>query len=218
MEGGLNFKNLHSQNIAMGAKIVWRLLASKPGWAQRALWRKYLYGQRKCCLDDPLSKSSSHLLKLCAQAIPLIHLHAYWILGNGKLISIWDECIMNNPPLADNCSLHSLRAWMANAGFNTLWDISCWDNCHWAGWKKLQVPTDLKPACDALFALLNSMAPIHARRLDKRGRSSQTCSYTVALGYAKLLEQPHVPRNPTIWKGLWCHKTIIIETSLFKSH
>jgi hypothetical protein len=28
------------------------------------------------------------------------------------------------------------------------------------------------------------------------------------MGYAKLLEQLHVPPNPVLWKGLWCHKTI----------
>jgi hypothetical protein len=33
MEGGLNFKNLCSQNIAMGAKIIWRFIAPNPGWA-----------------------------------------------------------------------------------------------------------------------------------------------------------------------------------------
>jgi hypothetical protein len=97
---------------------------------------------------------------------------------------------------------------MSNAGFNTLWDISCWDDCNWLSWKKLQVPLELKLDCDTLFAHLKGMAPIHARRQDKRGWGSQSGCYSVALGYAKLLEQPHVPPNPVTWKGLWCHKTI----------
>jgi hypothetical protein len=37
MEGGLNFKNLCSQNIAMGVKSIWRIIATNPGWAQLAL-------------------------------------------------------------------------------------------------------------------------------------------------------------------------------------
>ena len=36
-EGGLNFKNLCQQNMAMAAKIIWRIIAPKPGWAQLAL-------------------------------------------------------------------------------------------------------------------------------------------------------------------------------------
>jgi ribonuclease HI/exonuclease III len=208
LEGGLNFKDLSIQNVAMGAKQIWRIIAPKPGWAQTVLWKKYFRGQRKRCLDNPLPKAGSHLLKLCAKATPLINLHAYWIPGNGKLINIWEDNIMNTPPLAEISSLHVLRDWMVNVGFITLWDISCWEDCNWIGWKKLQVPLGLKQDCDTFFTHLKGMAPIHARRQDKRGWGSQSGSYTVALGYAKLLEQPHVPPNPATWKGLWGHKTI----------
>jgi hypothetical protein len=115
---------------------------------------------------------------------------------------------MNNPPLSEIRSLHALRAWMSNPGFNTLWDISCWDDCNWLSWRKLQVPMGPKLDCDTLFAHLKGMAPIHARRQEKRGWGSHLGCYSVAQGYTKLLEQPHVPPNPVTWKGLWRHKTI----------
>eukprot|EP00253_Pinus_taeda_P021309 PITA_21309 len=54
MEGGLNFKNLLHQNIAMGAKLIWRLIAPKLRWAQTVLWRKYFKGARLRGLDGPL--------------------------------------------------------------------------------------------------------------------------------------------------------------------
>ena len=44
MEGGLNFKDLSIQNVAMGAKQIWRIIAPKPGWAQTVLWKKYFRG------------------------------------------------------------------------------------------------------------------------------------------------------------------------------
>ena len=91
---------------------------------------------------------------------------------------------MNSPHLADIQSLHSLRAWMENVCLNTLWDISCWDNSRWSGWKRLQVPLEIMIACDSLLALLHGKAPIHTRRLDKRG-CGQSGSYSMALGYAK---------------------------------
>ena len=37
LEGGLNFKDLRMHNLALGAKIIWRQVAPKAGWAQRAL-------------------------------------------------------------------------------------------------------------------------------------------------------------------------------------
>lgn len=32
-KGGLNFKNLCQQNVAMVVKIIWRIIVPKPGWA-----------------------------------------------------------------------------------------------------------------------------------------------------------------------------------------
>lgn len=95
---------------------------------------------------------------------------------------------MNTPPLAEISLLHALRDWMVNADFITLWDISCWEDCNWIGWKKLQVPLGLKQDCDMFFTHLKGMALIHARRQDKRGWGSQSGRYTMALGYEKLLE------------------------------
>eukprot|EP00253_Pinus_taeda_P018328 PITA_18328 len=50
-EGGLNFKDLRAQNLAMGAKLIWKIIAPNPNWAQIALWRKYFRGMRLRCLD-----------------------------------------------------------------------------------------------------------------------------------------------------------------------
>ena len=37
LEGGLNFKDLRLQNLALGAKILWRPVAPMAGWAQHFL-------------------------------------------------------------------------------------------------------------------------------------------------------------------------------------
>ena len=115
---------------------------------------------------------------------------------------------MNNPPLAEIDSLHAQRNWMSNTDFKMLWDISCSVENNWQSWNLPHVPLELKSDCDALFSLLKGMALIHARRQDKCDWGSQLGCYLVTLGYEKLLEQPHVPPNPTTWKGLWIHKTI----------
>ena len=124
MEGGLNFKSFSTQNVALGAKLLWRFIAPNPGWAQRVLWKKYFQGQRKRCLDIPISNYRSMIHKLCAKAYPLISLHAHWIPSNGKHIRIWEDRIMGCDPLADDSSLVTVKESMNRAGFKTLWDIS----------------------------------------------------------------------------------------------
>jgi hypothetical protein len=40
LEGGLNFKNDHVQNLALGAKLLWNLVTGKPAWSKTTLWKK----------------------------------------------------------------------------------------------------------------------------------------------------------------------------------
>ena len=110
MEGGLNFKDLYNQNMAMGEKIIWRIIAPNPSWVQSALWKKYFRGKISRCLDRTLPKIRSLFLKLCAKATPLINLHVFWIPGNGQRVNILEDHIMNNTPLAEIGSLHALHS------------------------------------------------------------------------------------------------------------
>jgi hypothetical protein len=43
--GGLKYPTL--MNLAMGTKLLWRLLTNKFEWWKKVLWRKYLIGVRK---------------------------------------------------------------------------------------------------------------------------------------------------------------------------
>lgn len=105
LEGGLHFKNLNHQNIAMGAKIIWKIIVPKPGWVQVALWKKYFSGKRKRYLDTPIQQSNSPFLKLFAKVASLIIEHSFWIPGNEKSIKIWTDRIMHEDALADKTSL-----------------------------------------------------------------------------------------------------------------
>ena len=196
MEGGLNFKSISTQNVAMGAKLLWRIIAPNPGWAQLALWKKYFRGQRKRCLDNPISNSGSVIHKLCAKATSLINLHVHWIPSNGKHIRIWEDRIMDSDPLVDDWSLFVLRDWMTRAGFVTLWDIYQWEDDVWQSWVKLEVPQNLNNECAIFLAHLKGKAPINSRKPDTRGWGSTPGRYTVSQGYIQLLIHPHVPPDP----------------------
>jgi hypothetical protein len=53
LEGGLQLKDLHTQYLALAAKILWNLISGKSNWSKRALWKKYFRGSRKKCLGNP---------------------------------------------------------------------------------------------------------------------------------------------------------------------
>ena len=126
MEGGLNFKNLSLQNVAMGAKLLWKIIVPKPGWAQLALWRKYFKGKRVRFLDGPLPHGVSPFVRLCSKVSPLIRSNAYWIPGNGRNINIWTDRIMDGDPIGECSPLNALRCSLTAPGKSTLWDISTW--------------------------------------------------------------------------------------------
>lgn len=191
----------------MGDKLIWRIIAPNPGWAQLALWKKYFKGQRSRCLDHPLMHPNIPFLKLCTKACPLIKAHAYWILDNGKRINLWMDKIMNNESLGDCHSLQVLCRWMNEAGMDSLWDIFTGRIHVGAGWN-IQTPLDLFMECEILLSKLHGLAPMMARNWDSRGWGVQVGGYTIGHGYAKLCECPHVATNTEPWKGIWHHPSL----------
>jgi len=133
LEGGFNFKNIGYQNITMGAKLTWRIIAPNPGWEHLALWKKYFKGKCSRCLDHPLPLLNTPFQKLCSKAYPPINTHAYWVPDDGKRINLWTDKIMNIEPLGDYHSLQALHSWMNDVGMCSLWDISVWQDSRWAG-------------------------------------------------------------------------------------
>lgn len=203
MEGGLNFKKLPLQNIAMGAKLLWKIIARNPCWAQLALWRKYFKGERIRCLDGPLPQGTSPYARLCSKDPPLIHSKVYWIPGNGEKINIWTNRIMDHDPIGDFPSVKALRDWLNASGKSTLWDISTWEGTRWAGWSLFDLPLDLLQDSICLRAMLNGVSPSHIRRKDRCGWGTSTVGFTVAQGYANLTSIPNVPPDPAPWKAVW---------------
>eukprot|EP00253_Pinus_taeda_P006650 PITA_06650 len=205
MEGGLNFKNLLHQNIAMGAKLIWRLIAPKPGWAQTVLWRKYFKGARLRCLDGPLPQENTSFGKLCSKVVPLIQSKSYWIPGNGRKINLWTDQVMDKETIGESPKLK------------------------WAGWSLPELPPDLHQEAAHLIVLLNGIARVRINRKDRRGWGDQSIGYTVTQGYACLNAVPNAPIDPAPWKAVWgnrtlpkidifcwtlCHKKILTEDKL----
>ena len=69
---------------------------------------------------------------------------------------------------------------MSRAGFNTLWDISNWENGDWHSWIKIEVPHVLSKEFEIFLAFLNGKAPLNSRKLDNRGWGSTPGRYIVS--------------------------------------
>ena len=66
-EGGLQIRDVATQNLAMGGKILWKMISGKTTWSSKALKTKYFCGHKERCLDcPPWTKKGSPILSLSA--------------------------------------------------------------------------------------------------------------------------------------------------------
>jgi hypothetical protein len=53
LESDLQIRDIATQNLSLGAKILWNLISSKSCWSKEVLWKKYFSGKRIRCLECP---------------------------------------------------------------------------------------------------------------------------------------------------------------------
>jgi len=164
MEGGLNLKNTRTQNLALGAKLLWKMVTRKITWSKKALWRKYFRGSQDRSLELPCKEGkSSPTFALCKKVIPLFTPHLTWIPKSGKKIRIWTDSIMGDPPLEQHQDLQDLKRWMESQNLSTLSDISDWEEERphlWQRWDAPNRPANLERQWAALKKLLQGKAPL----------------------------------------------------------
>jgi ribonuclease HI/exonuclease III len=212
MEGGLNLKNTRTQNLALGAKLLWKMVTGKITWSKKALWRKYFRGSRDRSLELPCKEGkSSPIFALCKKVIPLFTPHLTWIPKSGKKIRIWTDSIMGDPPLEQHQDLQDLKRWMDSQNLSTLSDISDWEEERphlWQKWDAPNRPANLEKQWAALKKLLQGKAPLKKAGKDERGWGSKAQAYTTAEGYQLLNSVPTALPNPALWKAVWNYRSL----------
>lgn len=97
--------------MAMGTKLLWRLITGEFAWCESAVWKKYFFGPTQRCLDSPPKvANSSPIFKLLTAAIPFIREKLTWIPGNGRHINLWDDKILGRDHLSSRVEMAPLRA------------------------------------------------------------------------------------------------------------
>jgi hypothetical protein len=191
-------------NNSLGAKLAWRLITGKPDWWKLALLNKYFQSSRLRCFDGPIpSLPGSPIWRLLKNVAPLIQAKLSWAPGNGDLINIWMDRILNREPLNTHATLQPLKDWCCSNGFSKLRDFFLWSTeGDWINWKSPNPPDFLNPLLPIFFNNLVGCAPPNRSISDSRSWGGK--SFSVKDGYTHLLSEIQGPPPPSnIWKEIW---------------
>lgn len=109
-QGGLSIRLPGLMNVALGVKIIWRMIACKERWCKKTLAIKYMNQSRtKLLTQNTPIRSCTQVWKLVKKITPLIINHISKIPGNGKTISIWEDKIMGKEAIYLQSGLEDIQ-------------------------------------------------------------------------------------------------------------
>ena len=197
-------------NVAMGGKILWKMISGKTTWSSKALRTKYFFGHKERCLErPPRTRKGSPILSLCMKAINLISSNLTWIPGNGKKIKFWDDSLLGQPPLQHREGMANIKNWLHSVSKTTIWDLSVWNTDDtWKKWDLGAFPQNLENEARSLLDALQGSTPLSTKKKDHLGWGSSIGHYSAAAGYSSLLAIPWAAPDPTVWRNLWNHPSL----------
>jgi hypothetical protein len=202
--GGLGIRDPFLLNLALGTKILWRMVTRQNEWWKKDILHKYFTESRLRCLDHPpLEKSGSQIWNLLKASLPLIQNNLSWSPGNGKNIKLATDRIHGSAPLEHEASLLLILSWLSNQGKHSLYDISTWNRTtgKWLSWDLGNPPTNIQPISHLLISRLKGCAPISLNTKDSHCWNAQ--HYSVKQGFISLLNDTQLPPKASHWKNIW---------------
>eukprot|EP00253_Pinus_taeda_P006725 PITA_06725 len=202
-EGGLQIRDPHLVNLALGGKILWKLIQDPTHAVSNTLRSKYGISKDLSNVTHAPITKSTQLWNLCCKSSQHFKNHLYRIPGSGKHINIWKDSIMMNTPLAEKTDITELRNWLERAGVKRLYDLSKWNqHGEWEGWDLFGVPKRLKNQQSSLEEYLEDAAPVHRDTEDCWGWG-QAGVYSTTEGYRVLQGKRNSNHPLGLWKSVW---------------
>ena len=97
------------ESLALGGNLIWQLSSNKNHPVSMIFWRKYLKGGSLRNLKSSNIPAGTTIWNLCRRGIDKFQSHLYRVHGNGKMIFLWDDKILGNPPLSTINSLNEIK-------------------------------------------------------------------------------------------------------------
>jgi len=187
MEGGLEVRDVATQNLAMGGKILGKMIRGNSTWSSKSLRTKYLCGHKERCLEcPPLTRKGSPILSLCLKALDLITSRLSWIPGNDKKTKFWEDSILGQTPLRSLERMDNIKSWLHSNSKFTLWDLSVSDQGNLRlKWDLGVYPRPLETQVQTLMDALQGCSP---PRLGKR--TKEAGALRLAVTQLQLVMQP----------------------------
>eukprot|EP00253_Pinus_taeda_P017777 PITA_17777 len=202
-KGGIGIIIPRLANMAMGFKLIWRILSEKGAWWTEAMKRKYLNGINSNILVDPIAdRQCTPVWKLIKKTLPLLKGYISRAPGNGSGINIWTERIMGTEARDTLPNLRPLHLWMEAKKLKSLYDISIWEQNRWLGWKHLRLPYNLREQWADLKLSLTGSTPLNRLSKDRYMWDPNGGSCTVKEGY-KILQNTSAINNWPLHKVVW---------------
>lgn len=202
-EGGLQIRDPSLVNLALGSKILWKMIKEPLHPVSAILRSKYTNKPDFRILQLGYTTNSTLLWKLCFKSSNLFNRYAYRIPGNGKRTRLWQDRIMGRNSLMNNEEISELRDWLISTGKHTIFDISNWDHRdEWTGWAIPDPPAHLQTQINSFLDLLEDAAPIHRSMKDRWGWG-HTREYTTAEGYKAYQTTGNNKHSAAFWKNVW---------------
>lgn len=202
-DGGLDIRDPSLVNLALGSKILWKILKEPSHPVSLSLRTKYTNTAdlRNLHLED--TANCTLLWKLCLRSNKKFKRFIYRIPGNGKGTRLWLDRIMGSNALIYKDEIAGIREWLTAAGKTKLSDISEWDsNGDWVDWAFPAPPEQLQQQLILLRNLLSGAAPIHSSMPDRWGWG-RTGEFSTSEGYRAYQATGNSTHSPSLWKSIW---------------
>ena len=168
--GGLQIRDPGLANLALSGKLIWQLFVNKNYPISNIFRMKYLKGGSLRNTTFANTPTGIAIQNSCRKGFELFNQQLFRILGNGKMILLWEDKIFENPPLSSVILLTEIMNWETKKGLLWLADIFIQDSSsNWATWSTLDLRACLKPLKNLLLPSLIGLALVHISQKDEWG-------------------------------------------------
>eukprot|EP00253_Pinus_taeda_P013489 PITA_13489 len=205
-KGGLGIRSPKLLNLALGAKIVWRMITGPTAWWKKILEAKYLNCTRQRLLETNIpNRDSTKIWQLCKKAINFMSQNISKVPGGGSSINFSTDRILGQHPIGTKMEAIPAINWLNGKGILHLAQISQWDNHSqaWIGWKFPDHPRELDTSLTALKKLLHNKAPVQEGIHDGYRWDPTGTQYTVKAGHQFLCDSTLQQEIWNQWKIVW---------------